>query len=287
VLLRQIERGRCTPILGPAVTYPALPLRSEIARSWAARYEYPFADQDDLTRVAEYVALKYDQMFPKEELVRQYLSGAMPPDFTQPGELHGLLADLPLPVYITTNYDDFMERALESRGKMPRRELCRWNKLIDVESQSDADPGYRPTPEEPLVYHLYGHLSVPQSLVLSEGDYWAFLVNISRDRDYVIPSEVARALASTSLLFAGVDAMDTSWRALFYGLVQSFESSLRRISVMVQVPPDAETLQRDPRMVADYLTGYYERFDLRVYWGTVREFAAELHARLKGFADAR
>ena len=34
------------------------------------------------------------------------------PDFRAPSEPHAVLADLPLPIYMTTNYDDFMVKAL-------------------------------------------------------------------------------------------------------------------------------------------------------------------------------
>ena len=40
--------------------------------------------------------------------------------------------------------------------------------------------GFVPTPANPLVYHLHGHLEMPQSLVLTEDDYLEFLVRISR-----------------------------------------------------------------------------------------------------------
>ena len=88
-------------------------------------------DSDDLIRVAQFVAVTKDDMIPKEEIckkIKELLKEVTPKYFETPDELHGVLADLPLPVYITTNYDDLMVRALKSRGKTPVQEICRWNK---------------------------------------------------------------------------------------------------------------------------------------------------------------
>ncbi len=67
-LLRRIQTGRCTPFLGAGVGFGALPLGGAIAREWADRYEYPLDDRDDLARVAQFVAVIEDPIWPKEEI---------------------------------------------------------------------------------------------------------------------------------------------------------------------------------------------------------------------------
>src|SRR5262249_18861218 len=114
VLLRRIKVGKCTPFLGAGACYGVLPLGSDIAREWAEKYEYPLEDSSDLARVAQYLAVTRDPMHPKERIAAQ-LENVQTPGFTETDELHGLLADLPLPVYITTNYDNFMVKALQHR----------------------------------------------------------------------------------------------------------------------------------------------------------------------------
>ena len=73
-------------------------------------------------------------MYPKE-LICAELATAGPPDFGAEDEPHAVLAELPLPIYITTNYDDFMAAALRRAGKEPRREICRWNSSPAVREQ--------------------------------------------------------------------------------------------------------------------------------------------------------
>ena len=141
-------------------------------------------------------------MYPKE-LICADLGRIAPPDFDAPNEPHGVLADLPIPVYMTTNYDHFMTAALRARAKSPRREICRWNTSPAVRGEArvlDAGSGYVPSAAAPVVYHLHGHFEVPESIVLTEDDYLDFLVAVSRD-EALLPHEIQRALAGTSLLF--------------------------------------------------------------------------------------
>ena len=44
-LIRMIQQGKCTPIIGPRVHGRWLPTRNEIAQRWAKEHDYPFARQ--------------------------------------------------------------------------------------------------------------------------------------------------------------------------------------------------------------------------------------------------
>jgi hypothetical protein len=272
LLLARISDGVCTPFLGAGAIASTLPLGSEVAQRWAVAHGYPLDDGHDLARVAQFLAVHADDaMYPKE-LIGDELGALPPPDFTAEGEPHAALARLPLPIYITTNYDESMLAALAAAGKDPRREICRWNRspALAEEPSPFADAGYTPTPANPLVFHLHGRLGLPESLVLTEDDYLDFLVAISRDPG-LLPHPIQRALASTSLLFVGYRLADWDFRVIHRGLVAATEASLRRLSVTVQLT--AEPAARD------YLDRYFGALKLRVYWGTATEFAAELGER--------
>jgi hypothetical protein len=281
LLLRRIKAGKCTPFLGAGACVGTLPLGSKIAQEWAQKHQYPLEDSSDLARVAQFLAVQYDPMFPKEEILEEWFKNVTSPDFTEPDEPHRVLADLPLPVYMTTNYDDFMVQALRSRNKDPRQELCRWNKYVK-DQPSIFEPGFSPTPANPVVFHLHGHREVPESLVLAEDDYLDFLVNITRDQT-LLPHRIQRALTGTSLLFIGYRLADWTFRVLFRGLITSTEGSLRRISVTVQLPPHAPGLTQ--QRAQEYLDKYFNKIEVRVYWGTCREFSSELRKRWEDFSD--
>ena len=289
MLLRRIQAGKCTPFLGAGAAYGVLPLGSKIAESWAKEYKYPLEDAENLARVATFLAVQYDAMYPKEELLTSWFQNPKPPDYNDPSEPHATLAELPLPVYMTTNYDSFMRDALEAAGKKPHRELCRWNNFIKKSpSIFDQNPGFEPSPEEPVVFHLHGHDEVAESLVLTEDDYLDFLVSISKDND-LLPHQIRRCLSGTSLLFVGYSLADWSFRVLFRGLVTSVEQSLRRISLTVQLPPSpaaglSESSQEDVQEeIRSYLSKYFGLIDIRVYWGTAQEFMTELRTRWEAF----
>ena len=172
-------------------------------------------------------------------------------------------------MFITTNYDDSMYRALVAVGKDPRREVCRWNSspALSEEPSPFADPAYAPTPASPLVYHLHGRLGLPESLVLTEDDYLDFLVAVAADPK-VLPHHIQRALAGTSLLFIGYRLADWDFRVIHRGLVAASEASLRRLSVTVQL--NASDAARE------YLDRYFSALKLRVYWGSATDFVADL-----------
>jgi hypothetical protein len=286
LLLRRIKDGKCTPFLGAGACYGTLPLGSDVAQDWASDKGYPLEDSYDLARVAQFLAVTEDPMSPKEK-IRERFKEIPPPNFSAPDEPHGVLADLPLPVYMTTNYDDFMMQALRSRNKNPKQELCRWNKYVKGEpSIFEAEPGFNPTPMIPIVFHLHGHNGVAESLVLTEDDYLDFLVNISKDQE-LLPARIQRALTGASLLFMGYRIADWDFRVLFRSLVGYLERSIGRAHISVQLVPVGRQAPEEQKAKAqEYLDRYFEELKIRVYWGTCREFAAELRKRWEAFSHA-
>jgi hypothetical protein len=289
-LLRRIEREKCTPFLGAGINYGILPLGSEIAQKLAESFHYPLKDCLDLARVTQFLAVTQDPMFPKEEAqilleksLEQWEKTVTLSDFfKKPDQPLGVLADLPIPIYMTTNYDDLMIKALKTRQKDPKRELCRWNAFVrNMPSLFDSADSFEPTPANPVVFHLHGYNEVPESLVLTEDDYFDFLVNVSRQED-LLPPRIQQALAGTSLLFIGYRLADWDFRVIFRGIVSSMEGSLRRESLAVQLPPeDLEPDQKEAQQ--EYLTEYFGSIDVKIFWGTAQQFAAELRDRWDAF----
>jgi len=253
ILVQRIRDKKCTPFLGAGACYGVLPLGADIAQQWAKQYEYPLDDASNLIAVAQFLALKNDRMFPKEEIVRMF-KAFKEPDYTNPAEPHRVLASLPLPLYVTTNYDNFMTQALLKCDKDAHQDLCRWNKYLK-DQPSALDDGFRPTTANPLVFHLHGYNPLAESLVLTEDDYMDFLVNISVD-EQLIPPLIQKAFTGTSLLFIGYRIADWNFRVLLRGLSRYMESGLRRSHFAVLTTPSAsEELRAKAR---DYLSEYYE-----------------------------
>jgi SIR2-like domain len=280
LLLGRIKAGRCTPFLGAGASFGTFPLGSEIAKEWAKEHNYPLDDSLDLARVAQFLAVTVDGMAPKDKI--QKLFQALPqPGPASPDEPHRVLADLPFPIFMTTNYDNSMMSALKNRDKDPKLELCRWNTYLRENEKSifEVDPSYIPTPANPLVFHLHGHLKVPESLVLTEDDYLDFLINISKEEN-LLPSRIRKAMTGSSLLFLGYRIADWDFRVLFRSIVGYLEKSLIRTHMSVQIVPGYEGISKEQQEnVQKYLEAYYAKLEVRVYWGSCSEFAAELRRR--------
>jgi len=276
ILVERIKHKKCTPFLGAGASYGLLPLGADIARRWANEYRFPLEDSSNLVAVAQYVALMTDPMFPKDEIVKMIEANKKSPDFADDYEPHGVLAALPIPIFVTTNYDNFMLRALRERDKDARQELCRWNAYVRG-TPSAFDTNYKPTIANPVVFHLHGYSPIYESLVLTEDDYLDFLVNISQNTN-LIPAPIKEAFMATSLLFIGYRIADWNFRVLFRSLARFMESGVRRTHFAVITPPNAADGMKEKAQ--DYLSKYYENIDVRVYWGTAREFAQDLRKRL-------
>jgi hypothetical protein len=245
-----------------------LPTGRDVATGWAKEHKYPLKDKSDLARVAEYVGIaKEAPMYPKHVIWDEFKKLGKPqPDVSEP---HAVLARLPISVYLTTNYVDWMAEALRAEKKKPRVEFCRWNKAIE-HLPTRLPPEFDPDASNPIVYHLHGHLDEPQSMVLTEADYVEFLVAVARRRD-ILEHQIVRALANKMLLFIGFSFADWDFKVIYGGIV-GVQQAAKELGVTVQFPERTKAASK-------YLEAYYSERDLRVYWGDAREFLAELARR--------
>ena len=282
-LIDQLQRGDCTPVLGAGINVGTLPTGRQLSDKWMAEYVYPFEDTADLAEVTQYASvLERDAVTVKQRVVDQ-LSNMGVPDFLDPSEPHAVLARFPISVYLTTNYDDFMTQALQRERKEPTTIVCPWYRGADNDPGTRIHPGYGPRADNPLVFHLHGSLRSPSSLVLTEQDSTEFLVQVVRDQGMderrVVPTQVLQAVTRAPLLFIGYSLRDVSFRMLFHGLLSSAAEVQRRRHVSVQLlPPTSDPETR--RRAQVYLTSYYQKLNISVFWGSVQEFCSELAQRL-------
>jgi len=284
-LLSRIENGDCIPFLGAGACADYIPTAAKIAGDWAAECAYPLRNPNDLSQVAQYLAVTGgDYVAVKEKLLRDCIHDHPSPDFEGPCEIHGTLARLPIPLYVTTNYDDSMYDALEHfRGRAPRRRVCPW--YLRPRDRPAVIEDAEATPDDPIVYHLHGWRGDPGSLVLTEDDYLEFLVQVSEEPTPIHP-QVQDALGRKSLLFIGYSLTDWNVRVLFRGLRQASRCTSQRSSITVQLRPtgpddSAETRQR----VEEYLVAYFDQMNVHVCWQRANDFAEALLTRWKERSD--
>jgi len=312
-VIRRIKAGKCTPIISYRVSRRHFADNEAVVRAWAEAVDYPLADDYNLTRVAQYAShVGSDALSAKEEyldfLKQRLLDGARGGQAPDQGEFLDtlqaelpdlcfsdvalrlgypqyenalddplrLLAELPLPIYLTTSFATSMESALRAAGKEPRSDMCCWHREMEGEAHSffEADPDYQPSVEQPLVFHLHGLDAFPASLVLSEDDYLDFLVKVSRDPE-AIPRRVTLALSESSLLLLGYRLQDWDFRVLFRGLITPRRTGRRLLSLSIQLLPEpaGEAGLEDARQ---FLKRYFDRANFEIYWGDAQSFMQQL-----------
>jgi hypothetical protein len=282
-LLERIADRECTAFLGAGVNDGLIPLGGEIAQGWATEHSYPLNTSSELDQVSQFIAVTNDPMKPKQ-LIQDLMNKSNRLSLSDPRlECLKTLAELPLPVYITTNYDELMKRALERTdlGKKPISEYCRWHKALP-KLDNDFYQRYEPDKNNPLVFHLHGIHNILESIVLTEDDYLDFIVNLSLDGK-ILPPCVLIALARPSLLFIGYSLRDISYRLIHRGFSGLVDTSRRARSVTVQLepPPHPEGRFDDAKK---YMGDYFQLMNISVYWGTASAFAKELKDRWNMFS---
>ena len=309
-LIRSIRRGQCTPILGPGLIEPLLGSFKEIAQRWAETYHYPMAphERESLPQVSQYLAINQDRGFPYDELgeylrseIKRRYKDELPDELLnnnssltellntvgarrrqrEVADAYKALAQLPLPIYITTTADKLLVSALAETGKDPQLVLCPWNDYVEqVGSIYDREPDYFPTPERPLVYHLFGVLDQPDSIVLTEDDYFDFLIGVTGNKD-LIPPAVRRALTDTALLFLGFQMDEWNFRILFRSILsqQGGGRRDRYAHIAAQIEPEEGRIL-EPERARRYLENYFSKgADISIYWGSADDFLIELVRR--------
>lgn len=192
-----------------------------------------------------------------------------------------VLSRLQLPIYITANADCLLEDAIREQHNEPQSLYFCWKQaLITPEATETWKKLESPTPKRPLVYHLFGRLDQPQSLVLTEDDYFDYLMSINRSEHPLgIPDSVVLAWKQNVLLFLGFQMTDWNFRLLFRSILTEERRKVRPDirSVAVQLQPGDDNLR--PASARHYLERYFgEKFN--IYWGSAEDYLRDLARQL-------
>jgi hypothetical protein len=312
-LLTSIYNKTCIPFIGSGIfsidhkdTKSLNSICKEIIKNWREKYRYPLEDlytlsradileePNQMARLAQFLEIErsFNQKlaFPKS-LLKDLLTDIGISELLKEGSPYDILARLDLPIYMTTNYDKFMEQSLsKDRTKSPQSEFCRWNDDLLKYARKVGIPSvfnkkaYEPTSENPLVYHILGDIEIPKSMVLTEKEYFHFMVELNKNDD-IIPTKIQKKLQKSTLLFVGYNLEDINFRAIFQGLLNFLgilSDEERKISIAVQIPPSISS--KDQLKMQKYIDKYFtDVFQINVSWQNLSEFLIELDKRWEDF----
>lgn len=310
-LCQCIHQEHFLPILGPDLDESLFGGTRELAIRLATAHAYPNAEHEraDLAKVAQFVSIEQDRKSAHQavqaELVRALKGRQEPAAGEQAGELPKLLdavvearaareddpyralAKLPAKIYVSASPETLLFKTIKAAGKNPQPLFCRWRATRNNTPQ-EPRPKQPPTPEAPLVYHVFGVFHEPDSLVLTEDDFFDFVIATSTYK--LMPMVVRGSLTDSALLFLGFRLDDWTFRVLFR-LIMNLEGSagMRKYShVGVQVSPEEHSLA-DVERARRYLERYFgsdrggglSEPPITLYWGSPADFLAELGRRLE------
>src|SRR6266576_6685029 len=170
-LVDTVRAGECTPFLGAGASTRIFGSARELAQVLAARdADLLRPSPDNLPKIAQQLRNRIGPAGPRRRMV-QFLKSKAPSGAKPPDTPHMARASLDFKAWITTAYDDLIERALVENWKNPQVRLCRWApfsqypntikvRMKDNKLKSVAEPfaeSREASIAEPLVYHMYGH----------------------------------------------------------------------------------------------------------------------------------
>jgi len=246
-IAKRLKAGTIIPFFGAGASIPCgLPSGKTLAARLVAKADFPDdAGREDLAFVASYFVQKEDSLSLQDEL-RDAL--CVPAD---PGQLHRCLASSSLNalrLFVTTNYDDLIERALEPRlpwvvvdRGTPGTVWCRpprgeWQEIAAKNLRYAISDRTRP-----IVFKLHGSLDRDDrdndSFLITEEQYVDFL---GRSESRQLPQMLVAEMRGRSFLFLGYGLRDWNIRVLLHKLARARGTERIRSWAIVRNPGLAE-----------------------------------------------
>ncbi|MFT5165921.1 MAG: hypothetical protein ACI8P3_001152 [Saprospiraceae bacterium] len=269
-LKRDFDEQRCVLLIGPSLAEvekdgQMVPMAEELSKYLAdfldqEKVEYDQNAKDKLTYIAlRFLSIKGARRVDLEDLTKDFIQQ----NCKKIPETYQWLAKLPFNIFINTNTDDYMQRALREEGKQPLD--LYYNFRRDTASTIDFD---KVNAQNPLVYNLFGAMTETESLVITEDDQLEFIRNIVKD-DPRIPEEILGQFDDRkTYLFFGFNLENWQFRLLLDGLKLKEENTT--------ISP---TASRYP-MSAITKSFYEERFSFQFIDKEAKDFLAELSSKV-------
>jgi len=300
-----VQSGKAVPIIGPDLASHIIGSPQELAQKLAQKYVVPLSEHErtDLAKVTQHIAIKdspqaarnavknsiliriaekakdiVGDKAPVGDNVKESLAIISEAQSRDPNDPFFRLAKLNVGVYVSATIIPFMEHFLKRQKKAPIPLVTDWKN----ERRTDLDFHADPHPDKPYVYYPFGNISREDSWVLTEDNYFDYLINMSTHN--MMPDVIAKAVTSRCLLFMGFGLDDWKLRVLLRIILSKQGSSqLDQFNhVGVQLQPEDYSVA-DIERFQDYLEKYFgdKKIRIGIYWGSGVEFLRDLAFQLE------
>jgi len=298
----KVREGRFFPILGPEMGDELFGATQEQADRLSEKYQFPLAahERSNLAKVTQFISVDKGREHACEALAIDFvkrlggvdpgelpgrLQGAVEGCRTNPGNVYKLLSakELSAPIYLNASYETMLLRVLKAEGRNPEPVFGAWRGAEVVQKPQPKSP--IPTQESPWVYHIFGVFGKPDSMVLTEDDFFDYLIASSQLK-LLLPALVSKLMES-SLVFLGFRLDDWRFRVLFRLIVtqQGAAALSGRCHVGVQINPGEQSVA-DVNRAIKYITKYFQGGNssnapsISIYWGSPADFLRQLQKQM-------
>jgi hypothetical protein len=217
-LSEQVGRGNAVLLCGAgiSVSRDGLPSGHQLALELAQR-----SGQPDLEGSLPAVAEAYELQFGHHSLISYLIERIGNPRFS-PLLTHQLIAELPINVIITTNWDNLLEEAL----RQARKPFAKVVQDVDI-SYADQD--------KTLLVKLHGSVEQKDSIVVANDDFYNVFARLPETTNLI-----RGYFATRTLLFLGFGLADEDFKRLYLEVIRNLGRHKRR-AYAVQLNPDLST----------------------------------------------
>lgn len=246
-IVSAVKEGQCILFLGAMVSSPSPvgcpfqynegpPGGGELSKRLAKRCGYPLEDSWNLARVSLYFETHPNL---SRELLVKALEEEVGSNKLVPSPALYMLAALPFPIIVTTNYDHLFEMALrdtESADQIRKDPIIR---IYDSRGLGSSDKvPLRPTAAKPILLKLHGDIARPESIVVTEEDYITFIQRMSDHTRHPIPKAVQVHMTDWPIIFIGYSLKDYNLRLLLRTLRWTIDPANFPLCYSVDPCPD-------------------------------------------------
>jgi hypothetical protein len=202
--------------------------RRRLAKKLRDEHAYLLKNRDELQRIAWF----YEVQHQRQQLidrVSQAVSGGK-----KPSAVVRALAEIDLPIVITTNYDRLYEQALGILAKDVSTTV--YNPKRGVETAVLLG---LPKKDERWLFKIHGCVSISESIVITDEDYIRFMMRMNDPGVFhPVPEKIRVQLAEWPTLFVGYSLFDYNLRVLFRTLRWRLSPAQRPPTFSLDLKPD-------------------------------------------------
>ncbi|MEZ4735958.1 MAG: caspase family protein [Caldilineaceae bacterium] len=241
-LKQQLAQGNVCAFVGAGLSVGAgLPGWYDLIHELAQRsgQEMPppqWASGDTLMRIAQ----TYVDQHGLNHLIR-FLKDRLDTTGKQPTAAHRALAQLPLNLVFTANYDDLLERAFREAGKR-----------VEVVVRDGNIPFMARGEDRVNIVKLYGDLNQPETVVLAQAQYERFF----QERPELVKL-LEVELGRSTLLYLGWSHTDPYFNLVMGQMLNRYQGMMRRgyAAMFDMLEPQRAELRRKQIHLVDLPTG--------------------------------